>query len=241
MWDRLIQSIVSGARAAARSGRDRAQRPHHPVAGAVAAARRRHAGHLRRRHRPLPHRKRAARPQRRAGSGRQAQIRLHQACVLRTAHAAQHHPGLCRASGERRAGRAQPRARANMCDAIVSGSNTLKDLVNDILDLALIESGALRLELERIDLYELLARCRRPCRATGPPKVGLTLERRLRAGRRACSWPTSAACARSCSTFCPTPSNSRPRGGTITPVRRASSAKMCRSPSPTTAPAWRRK
>jgi signal transduction histidine kinase len=42
-------------------------------------------------------------------------------------------------------------------DAIVAGSNTLKDLVNDILDLALIESGALRLELERIDLYGVLA------------------------------------------------------------------------------------
>ena len=41
--------------------------------------------------------------------------------------------------------------------AIVAGSNTLKDLINDILDLALIESGALRLELERIDLYGLLA------------------------------------------------------------------------------------
>lgn len=42
-------------------------------------------------------------------------------------------------------------------DAIVSGSNTLKSLVNDILDLALVESGALRLELERIDLNELIA------------------------------------------------------------------------------------
>jgi signal transduction histidine kinase len=41
--------------------------------------------------------------------------------------------------------------------AIVSGSNTLRDLVNDILDLALVESGALRLELERIDLYALLS------------------------------------------------------------------------------------
>ncbi len=42
-------------------------------------------------------------------------------------------------------------------NAIVSGAGTLKDLVNDILDLALVESGALRLELERIDLYGLLA------------------------------------------------------------------------------------
>ena len=42
-------------------------------------------------------------------------------------------------------------------EAIISGSNTLKDLVNDILDLALVESGALKLELERLDLYGLLA------------------------------------------------------------------------------------
>src|SRR3569833_627527 len=40
--------------------------------------------------------------------------------------------------------------------AIVAGANTLKSLVNDILDLALVESGALRLELERIDLGELV-------------------------------------------------------------------------------------
>jgi len=41
-------------------------------------------------------------------------------------------------------------------DDIVSGANTLKNLVNDILDLALVESGALRLELTRIDLCALL-------------------------------------------------------------------------------------
>jgi len=40
--------------------------------------------------------------------------------------------------------------------AIVTGGNTLKSLVNDILDLALVESGALRLELERIHLAELI-------------------------------------------------------------------------------------
>jgi signal transduction histidine kinase len=40
--------------------------------------------------------------------------------------------------------------------AIVEASNTLRSLINDILDLSLIESGALRLELERIDLYTLL-------------------------------------------------------------------------------------
>ena len=39
----------------------------------------------------------------------------------------------------------------------MAGGNTLKGLVNDILDLALVESGALRLELERIDLTVLIA------------------------------------------------------------------------------------
>jgi len=39
---------------------------------------------------------------------------------------------------------------------IVSGASTLTTLIDDILDLALIESGALRLELTRLDLYALL-------------------------------------------------------------------------------------
>ena len=58
--------------------------------------------------------------------------------------------------------------------AIVEGSNTLKDLINDILDLALIESGALRLELERIDLYGLLADVAEHARDWAA-KSGLTL------------------------------------------------------------------
>lgn len=59
--------------------------------------------------------------------------------------------------------------------AIVSGSNTLKSLVNDILDLALIESGALRLELERIDLHTLLTEVAAHARDWAS-KVGLSLE-----------------------------------------------------------------
>ena len=45
---------------------------------------------------------------------------------------------------------------AEYVQAIVTGGNTLKSLVNDILDLALVESGALRLELERIHLGDLI-------------------------------------------------------------------------------------
>lgn len=59
--------------------------------------------------------------------------------------------------------------------AIVSGSNTLKSLVNDILDLALVESGALRLELERIDLHALLVDVAAHARDWAA-KVGLSLD-----------------------------------------------------------------
>ena len=62
-------------------------------------------------------------------------------------------------------------------DAIVTGSNnTLKSLVNDILDLALVESGALRLELE---CGWICSKCWRksslPRLGEWASKVGLTL------------------------------------------------------------------
>lgn len=53
-------------------------------------------------------------------------------------------------------GELSPR-QAEYVQAIVSGGHTLRSLINDILDLSLIEAGALRLELERIDLYVLLS------------------------------------------------------------------------------------
>jgi signal transduction histidine kinase len=59
--------------------------------------------------------------------------------------------------------------------AIVSGGNTLKNLVNDILDLALVESGALRLELERMDLNALINDIAAHAREWAA-KMGLTLE-----------------------------------------------------------------
>jgi signal transduction histidine kinase len=59
--------------------------------------------------------------------------------------------------------------------AVVAGANTLKSLVNDILDLALVESGALRLELERIDLGELVKDIAAHAREWAG-KMGLTLD-----------------------------------------------------------------
>ncbi len=48
---------------------------------------------------------------------------------------------------------------------ILTASNALADVTSDILDLAMIDSGTMRLELARVDLYELLTRVSKPLRA----------------------------------------------------------------------------
>jgi signal transduction histidine kinase len=47
---------------------------------------------------------------------------------------------------------------------ILSASNKLAEVTSDILDLAMIDSGAMRLELARVDLFELLSRVSEPLR-----------------------------------------------------------------------------
>jgi signal transduction histidine kinase len=47
---------------------------------------------------------------------------------------------------------------------ILSASNQLAEVTSDLLDLAMIDSGAMRLELAKVDLYELLARVAEPLR-----------------------------------------------------------------------------
>jgi signal transduction histidine kinase len=42
-------------------------------------------------------------------------------------------------------------------DSVVKASNTLRDLINDILDLSEVEAGAMELDLESVDLHTLLA------------------------------------------------------------------------------------
>ncbi len=65
------------------------------------------------------------------------------------------------ASGQ--AGALAPKQREYVND-ILSASNTLADVTSDILDLAMIDSGAMRLELARVDLYALLSRVSGPLR-----------------------------------------------------------------------------
>ena len=47
---------------------------------------------------------------------------------------------------------------------ILTAANKLEEVTSDILDLAMIDSGAMRLELGRVDLYRLLARLAEPLR-----------------------------------------------------------------------------
>jgi signal transduction histidine kinase len=57
---------------------------------------------------------------------------------------------------------------------IMQASSTLTSLVSDILDLAMIESGGLRLELERIEMFPMLSEVASHAHEWGG-KVGLTL------------------------------------------------------------------
>jgi len=60
-------------------------------------------------------------------------------------------------------------------DAVVKASISLKNFINDILDLSQIEAGAMELDLERLDLHELLSGVAEHARDWGA-KAGLTLE-----------------------------------------------------------------
>jgi signal transduction histidine kinase len=60
---------------------------------------------------------------------------------------------------------------------ILSASNKLAEVTSDILDLAMIDSGAMRLELARVDLHELLARVAEPLRKHAESLgIGFTLD-----------------------------------------------------------------
>jgi signal transduction histidine kinase len=59
--------------------------------------------------------------------------------------------------------------------AVLSASNTLRDLINDILDLSRAEAGVMQLDLENIDLYAVLHALTEHTRS-GASRIGLHLE-----------------------------------------------------------------
>ena len=76
-----------------------------------------------------------------------------------------------------RAGTAGPLSprQSEYADAVVAASQTLRDLIDDILDLSQIDAGAMALDLEKIDLYVLLAAITSHARDWAA-KIGLNLE-----------------------------------------------------------------
>ena len=72
------------------------------------------------------------------------------------------------------AGALNPR-QGEYVDAVLTASNTLRDLVNDILDLSRAEAGVMELDLEKIDLYGLLHALVEHTRG-GAARIGLKLD-----------------------------------------------------------------
>ena len=92
-----------------------------------------------------------------------------------------------------------------------SGQHLL-NLINEILDICRIEAGRYELHEAPVALADVVEDCHRLMRLSAENK-GLEDRRGVRARTCRSSGPTSAPCARSASTSCPTPSSSpRPAG-----------------------------
>ena len=91
---------------------------------------------------------------------------------------------------------------------ITASTNALLALINNILDLATIDAGAMTLSLVA-GRHPLHHARRRPkaCRTASSRTTSCSTSACRSAS--AASWPTSGGCGRSCSTCCPTPSASR--------------------------------
>ena len=133
--------------------------------------------------------------------------------VPRAAHAVAGHPGLgAPPAGDGRGPGPSPRT---AWTTIERNAKVQAQLVDDILDASRLVSGTMQLEWKRGGL-----RRRRARGGGGTPGAGGGQEGR--AARCACpprpwwSVATPPACSRSCGTWCPTRSSSRPRAGAST-------------------------
>ena len=125
----------------------------------------------------------------------------------RAAHAAEQHPGV-----QRGAGLASTRwttSRSATCRTSRSRASTLLEMINDILDLAKMESGKMDIRLTDFRVSQVVAA---QCDMARPltEKKNIDLETQRRPICRRCS-RTRPACSKSSTTCSPTPSSSRPR------------------------------
>ena len=151
---RRCARAVTGARPARRRSRSRIERSDGSVVdcATVPLPDGAHAGHVPGRHRLGQCRARAARAQRGAGGGRRAQDRLRPPRVLRAALAAhQHHRLHAFPRRSRRPARSTSRQREYLGYITVS-TNALLAIIDNILDLATIDAGAMTLNLGPVDI-----------------------------------------------------------------------------------------
>ena len=135
-----------------------------------AAARRRHAHHLRRRDRRQALRAGAGRAQRGAGRGRPAEEPVHQPRLLRAENAAHQHHRLQRAAVASRASATLNDKQREYSATSPPRRSTLLAIIDDILDLATIDAGALELKLAPVEVRGGHRRGR-PRRARAAPRA----------------------------------------------------------------------
>ena len=123
---------------------------------------------------------------------------------------------------------------------ITTSTNALLAIINNILDLATIDAGAMTLNLGPVDIRKTMEAA-----AEGVQDRLVQRRHHARHPRRrpisAASTPTSGACARSLFNLLSNAIGFSPAGETVTLAARAARATPSCSPSPTTARAFRRR
>ncbi len=104
-----------------------------------------------------------------------------------------------------------PSSKRNISATSSPARATCLQLINDVLDLAKVESGKMEFHLESVNLGKLVLEVRDMLRGLAAEKR-IRMQRRARPGLSDVESSTPASSSRCSSTTCPMPSNSRPKG-----------------------------
>ena len=239
---RRQHGVAKPARRGHRHRRPRADRRPHRAARRHddrhdhhAAARRRHAGHLPGRQRHRERRARADRKERGAGSRRRHQDRFRASRVYELRSPLTNIIGFANLLGDPAFGPLTDKQHEYL-GYITTSTNALLALINNILDLATIDAGAMALNLTEVDIRASMEEAAEGVQdRLVKDDIKLAFEPRPAS---AALPPTSGGCGRFCSTCCPTRSASRRAGATVTLAAERRPTRWC-SPSPTAGPAFR--